>query len=170
MSSGGLILAGLTALDVTSVASERVELDGVKVDPVVPSGSDGSREWTMRSVLSATPAESVVILRRPNLGSDQWVVVGCAGILPSSDQKLMVRDNSPILSKYTTGYSKESYLPTVQALPGKVEFTYLPNNVQGVLIVPTEGGVMVLGSDVAKSFSPRDVVWCTLVASWMDAN
>lgn len=71
---------------------------------------------------------------------------------------------------------KESYLPTLQALPGKVEFTYLPSNTQEVLILPVptvtaaNGGMsyaVVLGGDVAKSFSPKDVAWCREVAAWI---
>eukprot|EP00956_Cyclotella_meneghiniana_P032561 scaffold90134_cov51-Cyclotella_meneghiniana.AAC.4 len=71
---------------------------------------------------------------------------------------------------------KESYLPTLQALPGKVEFTYLPSNTQEVLILPVptvtaaNGGMtyaVVLGGDVAKSFSPKDVAWCREIAAWI---
>ena len=76
---------------------------------------------------------------------------------------------------------KESYLPTLQALPGRVEFAYLPPNVQEALVLPVprpeewsgdgDDGryyAVVLGGDTAKSFAPRDVAWCRKVASWID--
>jgi hypothetical protein len=71
---------------------------------------------------------------------------------------------------------KESYLPTLQALPGRVEFTYLPINTQEVLVLPVpttsaeEGGrcyALVLGGDTAKSFAPKDVVWGREIAAWI---
>ena len=76
---------------------------------------------------------------------------------------------------------KESYLPTLQAIPGKIEFTYLPPNSQEVLVLPVpkrDMGVgegmadkryyaLVLGGDTAKNFTPRDVAWCREVASWI---
>ena len=80
---------------------------------------------------------------------------------------------------------KASYLPTLQALPGRVEFTYLPPNAQEALLLPAgksaaaavDGGrngecsatyyAVVLGGDTAKSFAPRDVAWCRRIASWI---
>ena len=63
---------------------------------------------------------------------------------------------------------KESYLPTLQALPGKAEFKYLLSNTQEVLLVPIpvgdgeENTGLVLGGATLKSFSPRDVACCQL--------
>jgi hypothetical protein len=89
---------------------------------------------------------------------------------------------TPILDRFLNNkeMTKESYLPTLQALPGRVEFTYLPQNSQEALLVPVslslnsiaqenvpiiERAVLVLGSDTAKSFTPRDVAWCQVIAS-----
>jgi len=115
--------------------------------------------------------------------------------------------NTPILDRFLSqngggGKNKsESYLPTLQALPGRFEFyTYLPSNTQGVLILPVtrpgngnDGGsnsrssndgkkqekekvndddgtaVLVLGANTARSFSPRDIAWCQVVATRMDS-
>ena len=41
---------------------------------------------------------------------------------------------------------KESYLPTLQALPGKVEFTYLPSNAQEALLLPVYNGANEAGN------------------------
>ena len=84
---------------------------------------------------------------------------------------------TPILDRFLKdgGVQKESYLPTLQALPGKVEFTYLPPNAQEALILPIEvqtsdrdsskNVALVLGSDTAKNFSPKDVAWCQVLSS-----
>ena len=91
---------------------------------------------------------------------------GSVAIGSLSKRRRNINNNAP----------KESYLPTLQALPGKVEFTYLPSNTQEVLILPVptvtaaNGGMtyaVVLGGDVAKSFSPKDVAWCREVAAWI---
>ena len=60
----------------------------------------------------------------------------------------------------------ETYLPTLQALPGRKEFAfYLPSNTQAVLLVPTTGGgVLALGANQARSFTPRDIAWCQAAA------
>jgi len=86
-----------------------------------------------------------------------------------------IPSSTPILDKFLKS-SKETYLPTLQALPGKAEFTYLPPNTQEVLLlaVPfvmdeTKGKdihwVLALASDTAKSLTPRDIAWCQVIAS-----
>ena len=82
----------------------------------------------------------------------------------------------------TTGKGPgESYLPTLQALPGRVEFSYLPSNAQEVLLLPVsrpdgdkagdDGDgryyAIALGGDAAKSFAPKDIAWCKEIASWI---
>ena len=113
--------------------------------------------------------------------SNSWIPLLISGILPSSDLEKFTISKSlstPILDRFLKqGNAKESYLPTLQALPGKVEFTYLPDNAQEALLLPiqtsiTEGGevrmetsyALALGSDTAKSFTPRDVAWCQVLA------
>ena len=51
----------------------------------------------------------------------------------------------------------EVYLPDLQILPGKVEFTYLPLNCQSVLIVPAKDKVVVVGTNQAKVMTVEDL-------------
>jgi hypothetical protein len=66
----------------------------------------------------------------------------------------------------------ESYLPTLQALPGKVEFlSYLPRNTQAVLVLScgVANHVVVVGSNRARSFTPRDIAWSRAAVSRLSA-
>ncbi|KAL3757506.1 hypothetical protein ACHAWU_003830 [Discostella pseudostelligera] len=162
-------------------------------------------EWALLSYLKCTPAKTAILLakrvspQQEGSSGAQWMTLARVGVLPFDSQ---IPNKSPILDRIFSGDSsikggtvggadvvgtavrnrkggpKESYLPTLQALPGKVEFTYLPSNAQEALIlsVPssltasTVGGwhyAVVLGGDVAKSFAPRDIAWCKEIASWM---
>jgi hypothetical protein len=86
-----------------------------------------------------------------------------------------VPETTPILDRVGSPTNvKETYLPTLQALPGRREFTYLPGNLQLALLIPimnendeSRRKVLVLGGNTAKSFSPRDVAWCRIVAERM---
>jgi len=65
----------------------------------------------------------------------------------------------PILSSVISS-RKQVYLPDLQILPGKVEFSYLPLNCQSVLILPMKdlkNGVVVIGTNKAKSFDFKDI-------------
>lgn len=196
--SGAVLLNGISKLDVTSVLAESVILNGYEVseplfvnqdEPTLQEtfqGLDDEKakglKWAIEAVIEATPAKTAVILASVSNTQSQssWIPLLMSGILPSSEVDRYVISESlstPILDRFLKqDNAKESYLPTLQALPGKVEFTYLPDNAQEVLLLPIkirrfEGGVrkettyaLALGSDTAKSFTPRDVAWCQVLA------
>lgn len=204
--AGSLLLNGITKLDVESVQAERVALEGVAGDGVtwnaLSMGDETFRvtvEWALTSFLKCSPARTAVLLASNPKEDERWTPFAVAGVLPS-DPKLrasipesvastpildrMLRDDGGIKGGTVGGAGaargpKESYLPTLQALPGRVEFTYLPPNAQEALLlpVPRPGGevgggdgwyyAVVLGGDTAKSFAPRDIAWCKEIASWI---
>lgn len=51
--------------------------------------------------------------------------------------------------------------PLLQALPGKIEFDYLPENCQAILMLPVmeASTVVVVGTNRARAFTPKDIVW-----------
>jgi hypothetical protein len=181
---GSVLLDGVTRLDVTTALAESVILEGnllsepeINLDNAgeLEDGSDtkASLSWALNSLLSATPAQTAIVLTRNTTG--QWKIHSRAGVVPASPSSsynttmLQVPEKSPILDRVgSTGNRKETYLPTLQALPGRLEFTYLPTNTQLALLIPTtmsdDGCVLVLGSNRAKSFSPRDIAWSRVIA------
>jgi hypothetical protein len=173
---GSVLLDGITKLDVTSALSESVSLNGVVLDEPIVNGDDNDNanasnpnptiSWALQSVLQATPCMSAVVMEKKNNknnNNDEWTVTAMAGTVPRTN--VPVPEVTPILDRVASQTIKETYLPTLQALPGKFEFTYLPPNTQLALLIPIRvGQVLVLGSNTAKSFSPRDVAWCRVVA------
>lgn len=187
--AGAVLLNGVSKLDVTSALAESVVLEGVKLGkPVVvdndlslSTSEDGLNDlqWAMEAALDATPASTVVLMiRDSDSGGSSWRPAALAGTVPQ-DEDLRLKipasvGSTPILDRFlkSSSESKESYLPTLQALPGRVEFTYLPANAQEALLVPvpmqgSKRAVLVLGSDTAKSCTPRDVAWCQVLATQM---
>jgi len=164
-------------------------------------------EWALSSFLKCSSAQTAILLASCPQQSQRWVPLATAGILPLDSQlrssipetrgtpilDRMLREDDGIKGGSVGGTEvagatkrkgpKESYLPTLQALPGKVEFTYLPSNAQEALILPVlrpeeksesedddnDGWyyAVVLGGDTAKSFAPRDIAWCKEIASWI---
>lgn len=191
--SGAILLNGVSKLDVTSALAESVVLEGTDLDnPSIywdnavsleqSESTKGELVWALESILDATPAKTAVIMTNDGNG---WIPVAINGIVPSEEslrQAIPDGRTTPILDRFLPtapggGQTKESYLPTLQALPGRVEFTYFPANTQEVLILPIRTGeeavgggdslsaVLVLGSDTAKSCTPRDVAWAQVLAS-----
>ena len=180
-SAGAVLLNGLSKLDVTSALAETVQLEGTALDATVyvdeTLRGKGSLEWALKAVIKSTPAKSSVILGYSSI-DEKWNVCAVDGITHLKENSLKdILDDipTPILNRFLKDGqgNKESYLPTLQALPGKSEVTYLPENTQEVLMLPIDvdgnylyqKAALVLGSDTAKSFSPKDVAWCQVLAS-----
>ena len=165
--SGAVLLNGISKLDVTSALAESVILDGETLaKPIYNQDVHGEKDvtWALESLLTATPAKTAVLLSSRN---DDWTITAVAGVLPRDPvlRQAPLVNATPILDRFRKDSTRESYLPTLQALPGRVEFTYLPPNTQGALLVPVNSEtVLVLGTNVAKAFSPRDVAWCLSIA------
>lgn len=168
---GSVLVNGISKLDVESVLAEPVSLVGTKYDTVqcskqyVDEKQRLSIEWALAALITATPASSALLMQ---LGKDdEWKALGWTGILPQNDdnaQEVILPARTPILDRFRSDTLAESYLPTLQNLPGKTEFTYLPVNTQAVLLIPARmSTVIVLGSNQAKSFSPRDIAWCQAI-------
>jgi len=188
IASGSVLLNGVSKLDVTSALATSVTLEGkvleipllVENNPWIltkkPSSSHSFQQvfWALDSFL--TLVQTAVLL-----GHDgkQWYLLALSGIIPHPINNRTVSplsSSTPILDKFLKS-SKETYLPTLQSLPGKTEFTYLPQNAQEVLLLPVvlsedvEHGqekntiVVALASDTAKSLTPRDIAWCQVIAN-----
>jgi hypothetical protein len=208
--AGSVLLNGITKLDVESVTAEQIALEGVNEGRVVWYNddfeyNDGNRanvEWTLSSLIKCSPARTAVMLGKIQKESERWVPLAMTGILPSdtSLRTSLRTDSTPILDRMlrddgikggTVGGTEvigsqkkkgpnESYLPTLQALPGKIEFSYLPSNAQEALLLPVPPSstdevdgcryAIVLGGDTAKSFAPRDISWCKEIASWLSSE
>lgn len=181
-SAGAVLLNGLSSLDVTSALSETVSLDGQTLDAsFYPQGSAALNkdlvDWALDAVKISTPAQSAVILCYSEQNS-KWEIFALDGIVPFNENLWKAIPDgvaTPILDRFLKGGqgNKETYLPTLQALPGRSEVTYLPQNTQEVLMIPFDitkvnceyrKAALVLGSDTAKTFTPRDIAWCQVLA------
>eukprot|EP00977_Amphora_coffeiformis_P013242 scaffold3410_cov158-Amphora_coffeaeformis.AAC.16 len=178
---GAILLNGVSKLDIQSAMAERVQLLGIRLrDPVLLGSEFASNvpttvTWVLESLLTASPASSVVLLQTegPN-DSLPWQIKGYAGVVPENlvnegPEQTELPIDTPILDRLRRA-TTESYLPTLQALPGRFEFTsYLPSNTQAVLLLPIIVGgrqaAVVLGANQARSFTPRDIAWCQVVAN-----
>lgn len=146
-----LILTGLLWQRVQPVPPEAVVLEGEEgfdLDPVLPDGVKTELAWASHLLLTNTVTRSIVVyvqgrvlLRRGVLGPQATVEPG------------------PIVQRVLdTG--KAIYLVNLPLYPGRVEFTYLPPNTQGVICQPLgDRGVLILAANAPRSYTQQDETW-----------
>lgn len=205
----GITKLDVESVTAEQVALEGVNEGGVVWynDDFEYDGNKANVEWTLSSLIKCSPARTAVLLGKTQSQREggSWIPLAMTGILPSDTSlRTSLRTNStPILDRMlrddgsikggTVGGTEvigsqkrkgpnESYLPTLQALPGKIEFSYLPSNAQEALLLPVPPPssttdevdgcryAIVLGGDTAKSFAPRDISWCKEIASWLSSE
>ncbi len=152
-----LVLTGLLWQRVQPRTPEAVELigeQGFEMDSTLPESVQVELAWASYSLLTNTPTQSMAIwydgktlLRRGVLGVDSKVTPG------------------PIVQR-SLQTEKPVYLVSLKLYPGRVEFTYLPENTQAVICQPIgKQGVMVLGANAPRSYTQDHEAWVSAITN-----
>ena len=152
----GLILDGLSQVDVEMRESEVVQLRGERGRGVASSLSDDdakSARWAAKAIRTIESVKTVVLYH------DGKTILR-EGVLGSSRD---VDAASPTFSA-ALRTTVETYAPDLQAVPARVDFGCLPKNAQAALIQPFSRGGVVVACDRKRALSPRDVAKIRVVA------
>jgi Cofactor assembly of complex C subunit B, CCB2/CCB4 len=151
-----LVLTGLLWQRVQPRTPDAVTLigeQGFEIDSTLPEFLQTELAWTSYSLLTNTPTQSMAIwydgktlLRRGVLGVDSKVT-------PGAIVERSLQTEQPV------------YLVSLKLYPGRVEFTYLPENTQAVICQPLgKKGVMVLGANAPRSYTQDHEAWVGAIA------
>lgn len=151
-----LVLSGLLWQRVQPKLPEAVELEGETGFELTENLSEDVRTelaWASHLLLTNTVTRSLVayydgqvLMRRGVLGPTAVVEPGA-------------------ILKRVLAKGKAVYLVALKLYPGRVEFTYLPANTQGVICQPMGSqGVLILGANAPRSYTKQDEAWIEGVA------
>jgi hypothetical protein len=172
-----LVLEALTRLDITPKEADVVPLDGSEVawvDPSLPEQQRRDLEWATSTLTSNLPASSLAVLK-------DGQTIALRGTLPASVAADPAAYGTavapgPLLQKCMDSKNgAPEYLPSLQILPGRFEFAYMPAATQALLMVPlpgsegAAGGAIILGAAQARAFKGDDVSWARTVALGLGA-
>ncbi len=149
--SAVLILIGLIWQQIQPRSPDAVTLigeEGFELDPDLPDSIKTELAWASHLLLTNTVTRSLVVyyqgkvlLRRGILGTNPEVKPG------NIVQRVLDKE-------------KAIYLVDLKVYPGRIEFDYLPENVQGVICQPLgKQGVLILGANVPRSYTKQDEKW-----------
>jgi hypothetical protein len=164
-----LLLNVLSEQDISARDRDAVPLVGFSLkEPLLSSSNTENNNklitWLIQSAISTTPAKSVHVIINGK-------VVGRGGVIGNGDNKsdTINTSNMSILNKALDN-KEEVYLPDLQILPGKVEFTYLPINAQSVLVLPlsfkdNSQNAIIISTNQAKVFRLNDLARIRVLAN-----
>jgi Cofactor assembly of complex C subunit B, CCB2/CCB4 len=127
--------------------------EGLEMFEDLPVAVQTELAWASHVLLTNTATRSIslyidgqTILRRGILAEQGQVVPG------------------PILERVLKT-QKPIYLVDVKVYPGKIEFNYLPENVQGIVCQPVGSkGVLILAANAPRSYTRQDEAWIAGIA------
>jgi hypothetical protein len=122
--------------------------EGLEISADLPAMVQTELAWASHLLLTNTATRSIslyingrTVLRRGILATPGQVVPG------------------PILERVLKT-QKPIYLVDVKVYPGKIEFNYLPENVQGIVCQPVGNqGVLILAANAPRSYTRQDEAW-----------
>ncbi len=155
--SAVLILVSLLWQQVQSKPPEFVVLtgeEGFEIAPALPELVKTELAWASHTLLTNSATKVIVVWY------DHQVLLK-RGIFPK-DQTI----NLGAIAQRVLKTQKPVYLVKLALYPGKIEFDYLPENTQGVIIQPlSDRGLIILGANAPRSYTKQDENWVEAIAS-----
>jgi hypothetical protein len=156
IASAVLILIGLIWQQIQPKLPESVILEGeegLEIDPSLSMEASTELAWATHIILTNTATKSIavyaggrVLIRRGILGKNKYII-------PGTILKRVLETQKPV------------YLVDLKLYPGRIEFDYLPANIQGVICQPIgTNGAIVLGSNAPRSYTKQDEKWIAGIA------
>lgn len=155
-----LILTGLLWQRVQPKLPDAVELtgpEGFELAPDLDRPLQVELAWASHLLLTNTVTRSVVVYRGDRTAGQTLLRRGVLGpqaiVKPGPIVQRAIDKQQPI------------YLVDLKVYPGRIEFDYLPENTQGVIVQPLgDRGVLILGANAPRSYTNQDERWIAGIA------
>ena len=135
-----LILCGLLWQKIQPRQPEAVTLEGeigIDLDETLPVELQTELAWASHSLLANTPAKTLLIYDRDRTLMRRGVLAGEPHLTLGTITERVLKTHKPV------------YLVDLKLYPGRVEFSYLPPNTQGVICQPLgQTGLLIVGEGV----------------------
>lgn len=152
-----LILVTILWQEVQAKIPEAVILEGesgFEMDSSLSESLKTELAWASHTLLTNSATKVIVIWY-------QGKVLLKRGIYPKQQNI-----NLGAIAQRVLKTQKPVYLVKLSLYPGKIEFDYLPENTQGLIIQPLGSeGLMILGANAPRSYTKQDENWVEAIAN-----
>ncbi len=154
--SAVLILTGLLWQQVAPRSPDTVELigeEGFELAPDLPEEVKTELAWASHLLLTNTVTRSLVVVYQGKVLLRRGILGANKEVKPGAILQMVLDKHKPI------------YLVGLKTYPGKIEFDYLPENTQGVILQPIgDRGALILGANAPRSYTIQDQNWVSGIA------
>jgi Cofactor assembly of complex C subunit B, CCB2/CCB4 len=151
-----LILTGLLWQRVQPRSPDAVTLIGQEGFELLPDLSEPLKTelaWASHILLTNTVTRSIVVYYQGQTLLRRGVLAPDGTVKPGAILQRVLDRQKPV------------YLVDLKVYPGRVEFSYLPENTQGVICQPVGNqGVLILGAHAPRSYTTQDEAWVSAIA------
>ncbi|NJN75552.1 MAG: cofactor assembly of complex C subunit B [Synechococcaceae cyanobacterium RL_1_2] len=152
-----LILVSLLWEQIQPLPPDQVVLSGKEVfvlTPDLPEPIQKELAWASRLILTNTVTKSLLV-------HYQHQTLLRRGIFPEDDRLFQP---GAIVTKVLQD-QKPIYLVDLKLYPGRVEFNYLPEEIQGLICHPLgKEGVLIMAANAPRSYTKQDEAWLAAIA------
>ncbi len=154
--SAFLVLTGLLWQQVQPRPPEAVQLqgeEGFELAKDLPENIQTELAWASHLLLTNTVTRSLVAYYDGQVLMRRGILSSTAEVVPGAILKRVLEKGKAV------------YLVSLKLYPGRVEFTYLPENTQGVICQPMGAkGALILGANAPRSYTKQDENWIEGIA------
>jgi hypothetical protein len=151
-----LVLTGLLWQQVQPRTPNSVILEGTEgfeLLSTLPEAIQIELAWASHLLLTNTVTKSILVYHKGQVILRRGILAAKAEVTPG-----VILDR--VLTK-----QKAIYLVDTKVYPGRIEFDYLPPNIQGIICQPLGSqGVMILGANAPRSYTKQDEAWIEGIA------
>lgn len=151
-----LILTGLLWQRVQPKLPDAVDLvgpEGFEFAPELDRSLQVELAWASHLLLTNTVTRSVVVYANGQTLLRRGILGPQAAVQPGPIVQRVLDTQKPV------------YLVALNVYPGRIEFDYLPENTQGVIVQPLgDRGVLILGANAPRSYTNQDERWIAGIA------
>lgn len=155
-----LILTGLIWQQIQPRTPDSVELigeEGFELAPELPDSIKTELAWASHILLTNTVTRSLIVYYRDKVLLRRGILTPNQEVKPGAILQRVLDKQKPV------------YLVALNIYPGKIEFSYLPENTQGVICQPIgKEGVLILGANAPRSYTRQDETWISAIAEKLD--
>lgn len=159
--SAVLILTGLLWQQFTPRSPDTVMLSGQEgfEIAVLPEAAKTELAWASHLLLTNTVTRSLVVFYQGRVLLRRGILGQNPNVKPGAILQRVLEKHKPV------------YLVDLKIYPGRIEFDYLPENTQGVIVQPIGNeGALILGANAPRSYTKQDENWIAGIADKLDVT